>query len=232
MIKKLLKPIYRKIKRVSLGGDGIVSDPPQELTIKQKVARMNDYNNTKFKYVKGRDYNDKMSVGGNHLKSGLGAGFHGVLIDYIEQYKPKNAKKVAIIAESDEVADELKKAFPWATEVVNIVDYKDKKTGSDFDIDLNIKHNFKAKYDVVLSQALLEHVSNPFMAVENFADLLKKDGVLVLHTHNYKMPYHECPIDCVRYFKDWFVDLQKYLPIKLVDFLEADVHMFCAYRKK
>jgi len=228
----MYRRIYRKLKRTIFSNSEVVPVKTEQLTIKQKVARMNEYNHTNFKYVEGRNYDDKMSVSGNHLKSGLGAGFHGILIDYIEKYKPKNAEKVAIIAESDEVAQELKKAFPWATTIINIVDYKDKKTGDDFDVDLNIKHNFKSEYDVVLSQALLEHVSNPFMAVENFTDLLKKGGVLILHTHNYKMPYHACPIDCVRYFKDWFVDLQKYLPIKMVDFLEADVHMFCAYRKK
>jgi len=201
-----------------------------ESTIQDKVKAMNDYNGTSFGYVKGRCYDDKMAVGGAFLKRGLGGGFHGVLLDYIEQFKPKNAKKIALVAESVEAAQDLSKAFPWA-EISNIVDYSDKKSGSDYDVDLNIKQNFNEKYDVVLSQALLEHVCNPFMAIENFMDLLNTNGIIVLHTHNPKMVYHPYPIDCLRFHKDWFVDIQKYLPIELLDFLEADVHLFCVFRK-
>jgi hypothetical protein len=191
---------------------------------------MNKYNGTNFKYVPGRCYDDKMSVGGAYLKSGLGGGFHGVLLDYIEKFRTQDAKTILLIAESFEAAKELNKAFSWA-EISNLVDYSDKKKGSDYDVDLNIKQNFESNYDIILSQALLEHISNPFMAIENFTDLLHNNGLIVLHTHNYKMPYHAYPIDCVRFYKDWFYDLQNYLPIEVIQFLEADVHLFCVYKK-
>jgi hypothetical protein len=191
---------------------------------------MNEYNGTNFKYVPGRCYDDKMSVGGAFPKSGLGGGFHGVLLDYIEQFKTKDAKTMLLIAESFEAAKELNKAFSWA-EISNLVDYSDKKLGSDYDIDLNIKQNFESKYAIILSQALLEHICNPFMAIENFADLLHDGGLIVLHTYNYKIPYHAYPIDCVRFYRVWFYNLPNYLPIK-VQFLEADVHMFCVYKKE
>jgi hypothetical protein len=200
------------------------------LTIERKVKLMNKYNRTNFEYVPGRCYDDKMSVGGAFLKTGLGGGFHGVLLDYIEQFRSGNEKKIVLIAESTEAAKQLHKVFDWA-EISNLVDYSDKRRGSDYDLDLNIKQNFKGGYDIILSQALLEHVCNPFMAIENFVDLLNNDGLIVLHTHNYKMPYHAYPIDCIRFYRDWFYDLPNYLPIKIVQFLEADVHLFCVYKK-
>lgn len=203
----------------------------KELTIEQKVKQMNEYNKTNFKYVEGRCYDDKMSVSGCVLKPGLGAGYHGVLFDYFEKYCSQNIEKMAIIAESNEAAADLEKKYPYLR-VDNIVGYTDKKNGSDFDVDLNIDQNFKAEYDVLLSQALLEHVCNPFCAIKNFSDLLNENGIMLLHTHNIKMPYHAYPIDCIRYYEDFFVNITKYLPLEKIEYLEADVHIFCVYRKK
>lgn len=228
-IRRVVSGLREKMAHSSATDDSTIRKS-DSLTTEEKVSRMNEHNGTSLKYVEGRCYDDPAAVGGAFQKSGLGAGFHGVLIDYINTYKTKDAKKIVLVAESKEAANDLKAAFPWA-EISNLVDYSDKDTGSDYDVDLNLKQNFNSNYDVVLSQALLEHVSNPFMAVENFVDLLKKDGIIVLHTHNCKMPYHGYPIDCVRFQKDWFEDLPKYLPVEMVDFLEADVHMFCVYRR-
>ena len=121
--------------------------------------------------------------------------------------------------------------FPWTEQIDNIVSYKDSKSGKDFEPDLNVRQNFSPVYDVVLSQALLEHVSNPFMVIQNFIDLTKAGGIIVIHTVNPKFPYHAFPIDCLRFYRDWFFDLENYLPLKVVDFLEADQHLFCVFKK-
>lgn len=199
--------------------------------IENQVKIMNEYNGTNFKYVEGRDYSDPMSVSGNVPKRGLGDGWHGVLIDYIEKYRGYDKKmNIALIAESKEACEDLNKLFKNSN-IDNIVDYQDKKTGIDFDIDLNIKQNFSAKYDIVLTQALLEHIVNPFMAIENFSDLLIDNGLLVLHTHNIKMQYHPYPIDCIRFYKDFFENITQYIDLELLEYLEASCHIFCVYRR-
>ena len=203
-----------------------------ESILEKQVREMNEYNGTNFEYVDdGRVYNDKWMVGGTILKRGLGVGWHGVFIDYAKKYKEKDNLNICLIAESKEACLDLAKLFP-KDNIENIVDYSDKEHGEDYNIDLNIKQNFKSKYDMVLSQALLEHIVNPFMAIENFCDLLVKNGILILHTHNVKMEYHPYPIDCLRFYKDFFKNITKYLPyIYIYEYLEVNCHIFVVYKK-
>lgn len=156
----------------------------------------------------------------------LSKGFHGVLFEYIRKYYKDN-DRLLLIAENKNVIPVFNTHFPSLE--VDCQGYKGEK-GEEFH-DLNIHRAYMPQYDLILSQALLEHICMPCVAIRNMADLLHTGGYVFLHTHNSKMGYHAFPVDCIRFYKDFFVELQKYMPIKLVEFDEWAEHMFVAYQK-
>lgn len=156
----------------------------------------------------------------------LSNGFHGVLLAYLRKYyKPQD--KLFLVAENSNCNYVFEQRLPGV--IVHNNEYKG-KVGEDY-TDLNIDWKFEPVYDLVLSQALLEHVCQPNVALKNMVDLTHVGGHIFLHTQNPMMGYHAFPYDCVRFFKDWFVEMQKYLPIELEEFDEFGPHLFAAYRR-
>src|SRR5271154_1871343 len=87
--------------------------------------------------------------------------------------------------------------------------------------------------DLIINQATLEHLYDPFGAMRNLISALKPGGVLVTHTHPPAMHYHAFPRDYFRFMKDWWHDLP--LWIKSIELLELamieNYHVFTCYRK-
>jgi 2-polyprenyl-3-methyl-5-hydroxy-6-metoxy-1,4-benzoquinol methylase len=70
--------------------------------------------------------------------------------------------------------------------------------------------NFTYKFDVVICAEVIEHVSNPFLAIEQIYRVLNPDGLLVL-TAPMKLEIHGSPFDYWRYTPQGFeVLLTKY----------------------
>lgn len=165
---------------------------------------------------------------GGHLPAGnLSGGFHDIIFKMIEKYHSGNS--VLMVGERKEIEIDIKNRISFAD--LHFLEY-DGGIGEKFDIDLNIIQEFNTKYDAVICQALLEHVCRPSVVIENISNLLKKDGVAIFHTHNVLMGYHAYPIDCVRFYKDFFVDLCKYIDVDLIDYHEEDIHIFAVYKKR
>jgi len=153
-------------------------------------------------------------------------GFHGILLAMMEHYGV--GKKVLLLSEPEAVIPVFQKQFPDTT--FRVTDYSGRAC-EDFDFDLNIFTRSCQKYDIVLSQATLEHVCRPSVAIENMAERCEVGGHVVLHTVGPTCPLHCLPIDCVRFFKDFYYNLTKYLPIEVVAYLESGCHHFVVYRK-
>jgi hypothetical protein len=104
----------------------------------------------------------------------------------------------------------------------------------DYEMDI-CDNNFTIpeKFDLIISQATLEHLYNPFQSMVNKFNNLNKDGILVLHTHPPNMPYHSFPRDYFRYMEDWWIDLPKYIDnIRLIELYTHDnYHVFALYQK-
>ena len=145
-------------------------------------------------------------------------GFHGILFDYLEKYGKKNGV-TTLVSETEKVEGVFKSYFPEMT------------FQFENSLDLNVLHKPKKKVDVVFAQALLEHVCRPCIVIENFCNMVKSGGYIILHTHNREMKYHAFPIDCCRFFKDYFVDLCKYLPVKVSEYDEWNEHIAVCYRR-
>lgn len=156
----------------------------------------------------------------------LSHGFHGIIFQYIKEHYVKG-QSLLMIAENANVNYLFEKEFQGILISNNC--YQGEK-GEVF-IDLNLIQNWTDKYDFVLSQALFEHVSRPCVALENMSNVTKVGGKIIIHTQNPEMDYHAVPIDCLRFFKDWFVNMQTYLPIRLIEWNEFGPHLFCMYER-
>ena len=91
-----------------------------------------------------------------------------------------------------------------------------------------------AQYDVVVSQAILEHILNPYGFLCNLA-LLANMGHVLIHTHIPGFPHHvgdTFPVDCLRYFPDWFDAVAPLLDLQVVEITEDAAHLFVHYRRR
>lgn len=155
-------------------------------------------------------------------------GFHGLIFDFIKKHK-KDIKSVSMIMEPLDVIPVIEKEFPGAS--VNVISYREDDSRK-FDIDLCIHQQFESKYDVVISQALLEHTCRPSIVVENLLDLCNVGGIVCIHTHLPGFGYHPWPYDCLRFFRDFWISLSSYLEFDLVDYAEAkEGHMIACLLK-
>lgn len=66
-------------------------------------------------------------------------------------------------------------------------------------------------FDIVISQAMLEHLVDPYRHVCDCYSLLKPGGTMILHTVMPGFKYHRFPVDCFRFYPDWFEEVAKRL---------------------
>ena len=54
---------------------------------------------------------------------------------------------------------------------------------------------------------MLEHLVDPYKHVADLIALLNTGGMLILHTHIPGFKYHRYPVDCIRFYPDWFEEV-------------------------
>jgi hypothetical protein len=87
------------------------------------------------------------------------------------------------------------------------------------------------KADLILSQAMLEHLLMPFEHLKDLNNLLEKDGHLILHTQLPGYSYHRYPIDSLRFYPDFFEEAAKRLNLKVVEKYQDNFHIFYHFQK-
>jgi SAM-dependent methyltransferase len=167
-------------------------------------------------------------VGGTFKVSNLSGGYHGLLKQWWEHYFSKG--KVLLISESEKVKKEFKELYPhWE---IKTTDFQDEST--DILVDICSKDNpFKEKFDLIINQATLEHLYNPFKAMENLIESLNPNGIIISHTHPPRMAYHQYPRDYFRFMKDWWFDLPNYINGIVLEefFMYENNDVFTLYKK-
>lgn len=89
--------------------------------------------------------------------------------------------------------------------------------------DMDVQWNFEQdppsqqQYDCVVSQSMLEHLIDPYKHVRDCASLLKPGGYMILHTMMPGFNYHRYPVDCMRFYPDWFEEVAKRLYLVVAD---------------
>lgn len=179
-------------------------------------------------------YPNNYTIGGLFKCSNLSGGYHGILKQYWEHYNKGN--NILLISENNKVKEEFKSSYPnWIIDTIDF--YPEISTNTnDVDIvgDISAPVNpIIMQYDLIINQATLEHVYNPFQAMFNLTKSLKTNGILVTHTHPPNQEYHQYPRDYFRFMIDWWVDLPKYIDdIELLELcMKNNAHVFTCYKK-
>ena len=175
-------------------------------------------------------------TGGHFKVSNLSKGYHGILKQYWDFYIKKNNVNVLLVSESQQVKQEFNLVYPqWEIDTIDLYpEINNDKTQPTIIGDIcSYTNPLSKKYDLIISQATLEHVYNPFQAIYNLSNALNKDGILVTHTHPPGFEYHRYPCDYIRFMKDWWYDLPKYINnIILMEFyMENNINVFTCYKK-
>jgi glycosyltransferase involved in cell wall biosynthesis len=179
-------------------------------------------------------YENNYTIGGLFKCSNLSGGYHGILKQYWEYYNQGN--DVLLISENNKVKEEFNSIYPnWK---ITTIDFYPEISSMANNVDIcgNICGELNPlinKYDLIINQATLEHVYNPFKAMSNLIDSLKPNGIIVTHTHPPAQEYHQYPKDYFRFMIDWWVDLPNYINnIELLEiYMHNNAHVFSCYRK-
>lgn len=178
------------------------------------------------------------TIGGLFKVSNLSNGYHGILQQWWEFYTYRESDStinVLLISENNKVKSEFKARYPsW--NIVTIDNYPEISTTNDVDTVGDICNSVNpivGKFDLIINQATLEHVYNPFQAMSNLISSLNEGGFLLTHTHPPNQEYHQYPRDYFRFMIDWWIDLPKYIThIELMEvYMHNNAHVFSCYKK-
>lgn len=195
----------------------------------------NVYNkdNIKWDYNKGPDPNGYW-CGGYDKKSNLSKGYHGILTQWWKHYN--KGADVLLISETSVVKKEFEQQYP-NLKFYTMDFFPELQTDKvDYKIDIcKLKENqIDKKFDVIINQATLEHIYDPFSAMKNLCSILKPGGIIVTHTHPPGFGYHQYPRDYIRFMIDWWYDLPKHFDnsIELLQvWMYRNQQVFSCYRK-
>lgn len=103
--------------------------------------------------------------------------------------------------------------------------------------DMDVQWNFEedpplhTQYDCIVSQSMLEHLIDPYKHVRDCASLLKPGGHIILHTMMPGFNYHRYPVDCMRFYPDWFEEVAKRLSLVVADKYIHNARITYMFRK-
>ena len=86
-------------------------------------------------------------------------------------------------------------------------------------------------FDCILSQSMLEHLVDPYKHVRELSSLLRPGGHLLIHTVMPGFHYHRHPVDCMRFYPDWFEEIARRLELAVVDKYIHNARITYKYRK-
>ncbi|MEA2115656.1 MAG: hypothetical protein U9P36_09765 [Thermodesulfobacteriota bacterium] len=123
--------------------------------------------------------------------------YHGEIIRWVQELSPV-PRQTLLAGEARQAAAELKK----------VMEFGEVTTAGVLDVD--VPWNFEEKppeigpFDLIVSQAILEHLLDPYLHMLSLSGLLAEGGYLLVHTVTPGFEYHRYPIDACRFFPDFF----------------------------
>lgn len=138
-----------------------------------------------------------------------------------------NPKCVLFVGENKSTANILKdkiKASEVFTAGLSDVDYK-----WNFEEDYPI---IEKSVDLIVSQAIFEHLLNPYKHLHDLSNIVSSKGHIIIHTVMPGFRYHRYPIDACRFFPDWFEEVAKRFELVIAKKRIQNTHIFYMYRKK
>lgn len=87
------------------------------------------------------------------------------------------------------------------------------------------------QFDGIVSQAMLEHLIDPYRHMRDLANHLTPGGLLIVHSVTPGFDYHRYPVDCMRFYPDWFEEVGKRLGLVVTQRFIDRGHITYMYRK-
>jgi hypothetical protein len=103
--------------------------------------------------------------------------------------------------------------------------------GMDFFWDFEKNPPDMGKFQLIVSQAILEHLVNPYKHFEDLSHMLEIGGYLIIHTEMPGFLYHRYPIDCQRFYPDWFEEMGTRMNLRIESKNISNGHIFYMYCK-
>ena len=183
----------------------------KQIVLQKKTFSHYEYPKIKEQYGDfqlDKDWREK-TIRGLSKESGI---IPGVIVDIIEKIEQK-VKRVLLPGEYNTDKRFYSKLFKNDTEIITA------GMGGDTDYEWNFEKDSPemGKFDLIISQAMLEHLLNPYKHVMDLSYMLNPGGRLILQTHIPGFQYHRYPIDCVRFYPDWFEETAKRLNLSVHD---------------
>ena len=105
---------------------------------------------------------------------------------------------------------------------------------SDVDYRWNFEEDYpviERKVDLIVSQAIFEHLLNPYKHLHDLTNLISSKGHIIIHTVMPGFTYHRFPIDCLRFFPDWFEEVANRFKLIIIKKRIRHTHIFYMYQK-
>ena len=156
--------------------------------------------------------------------------YFGEIIKWTQDITPR-PKRTLLAGEDKKVVKYLQPKLK--VEIRNI--YTAGLLDVDFKWNFEESHPLMGQFDLIISQAMLEHLLNPYKHVCELASLLAPNGYLIIHTVCPGHPYHRYPIDVLRFYPDWFEEMAKRLNLNIIKKRINDNklnHIFYMYQKR
>lgn len=167
---------------------------------------------TLYGSFRANENHDALAVVGLPTESG---GIRGEIVNFIRNCPTGSFKRLLLAGENPRVKD------AWAR-LLNNPSCSVVTAGLADDVD--IRWNFEAPppeeaggADLVVSQAILEHLIDPYGHMKDLWGILNAGGFLLVLTVVPGFHYHRYPVDCVRFFPDWFEEVANRLGAKICD---------------
>lgn len=88
------------------------------------------------------------------------------------------------------------------------------------------------RVDLIASHAMIEHLVDPYKHLRDCYALLNPGGHMIFHTVIPGFQYHRYPVDCLRFFPDWFEEVGKRLGAQVAfRSLSVAAHVVYSFRK-
>jgi SAM-dependent methyltransferase len=169
-------------------------------------------------------------VGGHHPAPNSTEGFHGILKQWWEYYG-QNKKNWLLVCENDNVKKMFQSLY-LDSNFRTLSFFDDMNKGNDLIFNLCQPIDITNKFDMVICQAIFEHLYDPVMAMRNLINLTASDGSILIHTHTPGFFYHPWPRDYLRFYPDWFLDVQKFLGgVTLKELCNTETNIFAVFKK-
>jgi len=152
----------------------------------------------------------KKNIEGLKQESGK---IHGSIIFFLEKYQ-REYDSLLLAGEGEEVKPVYAKLLKLNAEQIDTAGIM-----KDMDYYWDFEESFPTNksYQCVISQSMIEHLIDPFKHIRDLSALLEPEGILIVHTVMPGFDYHRYPIDCFRFYPDWFEEISKRLEMKILD---------------